>query len=110
MAKRCGVCAKAYRTGQIGFVREKGRLRGCKVCPACVTKYGVLLIMATPAVELAPKRQKLSHSKLKTHLKAMAKVLAAGNVDGDLHVKSKIEGLESAIEAIDSGRFHEGDS
>ncbi|GAC1475574.1 MAG: hypothetical protein PVSMB8_00210 [Vulcanimicrobiaceae bacterium] len=122
--KTCGVCGKQYRIGKIAFVMHPTKgLTGKRVCQPCAGK-GVLLVAAeahgacssagckkkaTKCDQHAKERAgDLSSKKLVTHLKALARVAQASEADDKAtedFIAGRVEGLEAAVTAIESGRF-----
>ena len=117
--KLCKVCGKSYRSGRIAYIMSDKGLKGARVCQGCATG-GVLVVAASEAA-----RCKCGQPATKCHACAGTKsgdVVAAIKVlegrlkvtkstryvldpAGDAATEGRIEGLESAIELLKSGRF-----
>jgi hypothetical protein len=118
--KTCGLCARTYRKGSLAVVMTDRGLKSKRVCQDCADK-GITLVAAMPAV-----RCKCGKPATKCHVCAGTK---SGDLAGAIKVlegrlKARklmpvasmdehavetndgvIEGLESAIELLKSGRF-----
>jgi hypothetical protein len=117
--KTCKACGGKYRgQGTVAIVGKKGGIVG-----PCCAKDGILVIGGKPAPrckcgKLATKCHECAGAKVPPELKAAVRVLktyasaanasALRQVDGspehNFHA-GKVEGLESAIDLLESGRF-----
>jgi hypothetical protein len=115
MMKTCKVCGNKVRKTNLALVSEDGILKSGRVCQDCLSKHGVTIVLR-PAVKMC----KCGQPATKCHV-------CAGSKSGDLtsaiatlrgrlktakvtpvlseHLEGRIEGLESAIELLESGRF-----
>jgi hypothetical protein len=120
LMKTCKVCGHEYRKGRIAFIMGKRGLKSARVCQGCADK-GVVLVAASPiqackcgkpatkchvcAGIKAPLFIDGAVKVLEGRLKAVKTVRYTLNPAGDPFTEGKIEGLESAIELLKSGRF-----
>ena len=112
--RRCPTCDKQFRKGQLVYAMVHGALKGCIVCQSCATG-GVVVVAAQQIGRCACGK---SAKKLTTHLQAFVKLAektiaedpGTEFIDPDAveeHLRGRIEGLEAAIAAIESGKFTE---
>jgi hypothetical protein len=114
--RRCKACGQEFRKGTIALVLTSKGTKGATVCPSCA-KGGTLIVAAGQETVTRIEVKKLSTRRLVAHLAALARVARAqsdqirGNMDDDLKRMhdARAEGLETAIQAIKSGRFMEGE-
>ena len=118
--KTCKVCGHEYRIGRIAFIMGKRGLKSARVCQTCADK-GVVLVAASPIqackcgkpatkchVCAGAKSGDLSDAIKVLEGRAKArKVMPIANMDEHTVETNDgfIEGLESAIELLRSGRF-----
>lgn len=115
----CKICNKSYRTGRIAFIMADGALKGARVCQTCA-KNGVLLVAANAATRCtcgkpATRCKACGHrddvkektsgpvTEILKRLKGLLKAYEIAEVEP--YNMGKIDGLNSAIVLIESGRW-----
>lgn len=125
MIKSCRACGESYRKGTIAFVIKNGKLVAGRVCPSCA-KQGVTIIglEATSRCKCGKKPTTCGSCAVDTErsnkasdlasavkkLRAMVSVYKTSPVarmsEHAIEMNDgRIEGLESAIELLESGRY-----
>jgi len=119
---KCKVCRRSVRKTQVAMVLVSGKLVGARVCATCVDKFGVTIVVARqvphckkPGCTEVATRCHMHPSGVSPELTGAIKVLEgrvkAARMTPDIgnmnraENDGRIEGLESAIELLKSGRF-----
>jgi hypothetical protein len=115
----CKVCQKSYRKGVIAFIMGDRGLKGARVCQGCASdgvlvvaaKAGVTCSCGKPASKCSDCGKKPADmGRAIKALETLVKLAKHGSVRY-MHATEiqnndgRIEGLESAIELLKSGRF-----
>ena len=126
MAKACGKCGKAYRKGGIAFVATPDGLKNKRVCQTCLGQAVVIIPMdgatrcscgevatkCSRCVDKRALRERKGHVDVAVLVKVLKNRARAYSVAVTDLAKTEYrdgvkDGLESAAELLESGRWSE---